>query len=66
MSRTREVWGYVEKGRTGKKKVVECIRTHVTRIELYLTKGQGQAVSGSRNEERERERERVLSQEVKM
>ena len=32
---------------------------NVTRIELCLTKWQGQAVSGSRNEERERERERV-------
>ena len=43
------------KGRTGKKKVAEFIRTHVTRIELCLTQWQGQAVSGSRNKERERE-----------
>ena len=38
-----------------KKKVTECIRTHVTRIELCLTNWQGQAVSGNRSEERERE-----------
>ena len=41
------------KSRTGKKKVVECLHTHVTHIELCLTNWQGQGVSGSRNKERE-------------
>ena len=48
------------KGRTGKKKVVEYIRPHVTCIELCVTSWQSQAVSGSENV-----RARVLSLRVR-
>ena len=58
----RNVRGYVRdwnksswKGRTGKKKVAEYIRTPVTCIELCVTSWQSQAVSGSQNV-----RERVI------
>ena len=52
----RNVWGCARdwnksnrKGRTGKKKVEEYIRTHIACIELCVTSWQSQAVSGSQN-----------------
>ena len=52
----RNVWGCAwdwnksnRKGRTGKKKVAEYIRTHVACIELCVTSWQSQGVSGSPN-----------------
>ena len=85
----RNVWGCARdwnkssrKGRKGKKKVAEYIRTYVACIELCVSSWQSQTVSRSQNgrewgREREcclwkskckrvRERERVLSLEVKM
>ena len=53
-----------QKGRIGKKKVAEYIRTHVACIEQCITSWQSQDVSGSqsvRERERHRERESAVS-----
>ena len=68
----RNIWSHARdwnksnrKGRTRKKKVTECIRSHVTCTELCLTNRQGQAVSGSWNEDRERKSAVSGSQNVR-